>query len=83
MNSQIEQLSLVSEKTSHGITMECSNWPFFGIWTKKNSEHFICLEPWHGIADGETSDYNFKNKIGIITLASQQSFNCSFNMIFY
>lgn len=83
MNSQIEQLSLVSEKTSHGITMECFNWPFFGIWTKKNSEHFICLEPWHGIADGETSDYNFKNKTGIITLAPQQSFNCSFNMIFY
>ncbi len=83
MNSQIEQISLVSEKTSHGVTMECFNWPFFGIWTKKNSEHFICLEPWHGIADIENSDFNFKNKTGIMTLETQQKFNCSFDMIFY
>jgi len=83
MNSQIEKISLVSEKTSHGVTMECFNWPFFGIWTKKNTEYFICLEPWHGIADAESSDFNFKNKTGIMTLAPQEKFYCSFNMIFY
>jgi galactose mutarotase-like enzyme len=83
MNSQIEQVSLVSEKTSHGITLKCINWPFFGIWTKKNTEQFICLEPWQGIADAETSDFNFKNKKGIITLSPQEKFNCSYDIICY
>jgi galactose mutarotase-like enzyme len=81
MNSQIEQISLISEKTSHGVTMECFNWPFFGIWTKNNYEQFICLEPWQGIADSETDECDFKNKKGIITLLPKQKFNCSFNII--
>jgi galactose mutarotase-like enzyme len=83
MNSQIENVSLISNKTKHGVTMECTNWPFFGIWTKKNSEKFICLEPWFGIADSETTNSNFTNKTGIIKLLPEQNFDCSFSVLFF
>ena len=83
MNSQIENVSLISNKTKHGVTMECRNWPFFGIWTKKNSEKFICLEPWFGIADSDTTNSNFTNKTGIIKLLPEQNFDCSFSILFF
>jgi galactose mutarotase-like enzyme len=83
MNSQIENVSLISNKTKHGVSMECDNWPFFGIWTKKNSEKFICLEPWFGIADSETTNSNFTNKKGVIKLLPEQNFDCSFNILFF
>lgn len=83
MNTQIEKVSLVSAKSNHGVSMICENWPYFGIWTKKKSEKFICLEPWHGIADSEDSENNFTNKTGIIKLATEQNFNCSFTILFF
>jgi galactose mutarotase-like enzyme len=83
MNSQIENVSLISNKTKHGVTMKCTNWPFFGIWTKKNSEKFICLEPWFGIADSETTNSNFTNKTGIVKLLPEQNFDCSFSVLFF
>ncbi len=83
MNSQIENVSLISNKTKHGVTMKCTNWPFFGIWTKKNSEKFICLEPWFGIADSETTNSNFTNKKGVIKLLPEQNFDCSFSILFF
>lgn len=83
MNSQIENVSLISNKTKHGVTMKCANWPFFGIWTKKNSEKFICLEPWFGIADSETTNSNFTKKTGIIKLLPEQNFDCSFSVLFF
>lgn len=83
MNTQIEKVSLISNKTNHGVTMECENWPYFGIWTKKNSEKFVCLEPWYGIADMETNNSNFTDKIGILKLLPEQNFSCSFNILFF
>ena len=83
MNSQIEKISLISTQTNHGVTMECENCPYFGIWTKKNSEKFICLEPWYGIADMENSKSNIANKTGIIKLEPEQNFNCSYTILFF
>ncbi len=83
MNSQIQEVQLVSDKSKHGVTLISKNWPYFGIWTKKNTEHFVCLEPWYGIADSETADGNITKKTGIIKLASEQNFNCSFDLLFF
>jgi galactose mutarotase-like enzyme len=83
MNSQINEVQLASIKTKHGVTLISENWPYFGIWTKKNTENFICLEPWQGIADNEISNKNILNKTGIIKLQSQHYFNCSFNILFF
>ncbi len=42
--------------------------PFLGVWTKPGAQ-FICIEPWHGIADPEGYTGDFSLKPGIFTVA--------------
>lgn len=83
INSQINEVTLVSELSNHGVKLISKNWPYFGIWSKKNQEQFVCLEPWYGIADFDSSQGDFKNKLGIIKIESEHYFNCLFNMLFF
>ncbi len=63
--------------------MVSKNWPYYGIWSKKGSEQFVCLEPWFGIADNEHTTREFVYKTGIIKLETEQYFNCSFDILFF
>lgn len=83
MNKQIEEVQLVSKKTKHGVLMRSVGWPYFGIWTKKGTGRFICLEPWHGIADMDDSTGDLTQKTGIIRLKAEENFNCSFDISFF
>lgn len=83
MNSQIDEVQLVSKKTKHGVSLVSKNWPYYGIWSKKGSEQFVCLEPWFGIADNEHTTCEFVYKTGIIKLETEQYFNCSFDILFF
>jgi galactose mutarotase-like enzyme len=38
--------------------------PFLGIWTKPRG-NFICIEPWHGVADPEGYAGDFPSKPGV------------------
>lgn len=82
-NAQINSVSLVSSKTKRGVKLECKNWPYFGIWSKKGCEEFICLEPWHGITDTCNSYGDLVKKKGINKLNSGDKFECSFSMNFF
>lgn len=42
--------------------------PRLGIWTKPGAR-FLCIEPWHGIADPVGYQGDFHDKPGVITLA--------------
>ncbi len=42
--------------------------PYLGLWTKPGSG-FICIEPWHGIADPAGFAADFRQKPGIFTVA--------------
>lgn len=83
MNTQIEEVSLISKKTKHGVSLVSKEWPYYGIWSKKGTNQFVCLEPWYGIADNETSDGNFETKTGIIKIESEQCFKCFFDILFF
>lgn len=83
MNSQIDEVKLVSGKTGHGVLMKAANWPYFGIWTKKDTARFVCLEPWYGIADRDDSEGELQNKTGIIKLKAEENFQCSFDISFF
>ena len=83
MNSQIGEVHLISSKSKHGVALVSENWPYYGIWSKKGCEQFVCLEPWYGIADDENTHGDFVSKNGIIKVESEQYFNCSFNMMFF
>ena len=82
-NNQINSVSLCSKKSSHKITLNCKDWPFFGIWSKKNNAPFICLEPWFGIADTVNSNQQLISKKGIISLQGASEFNCSYSLAFF
>jgi galactose mutarotase-like enzyme len=81
-NSQINNVLLCSSRTGRKITMKCEQWPYFGIWSKKGCDSFVCLEPWYGITDTIDTDQQLKNKKGIIQLSPQKTFSCSFELIF-
>jgi galactose mutarotase-like enzyme len=48
--------------------------PYLGIWTKSGAQ-FICIEPWHGIADSERFSGDFKEKAGVFILKAGDSFS--------
>ena len=81
-NNQINKVSLCSSKSKHKVTLTSVNWPYFGIWSKKDCNQFVCLEPWQGIADKETSAGDLVFKDGIIELAPNTEFSCEFDMVF-
>jgi galactose mutarotase-like enzyme len=82
MNNQIDDVYLLSKKSQLGVKMTCKHWPYFGIWTKKHTNQFICLEPWYGIADIESSNGDFEKKEGIITVLPKNYFKCEFDITF-
>jgi galactose mutarotase-like enzyme len=43
--------------------------PYLGIWTKPRA-NFICIEPWHGVADPEGFSGDFRTKPGVFTVAA-------------
>ena len=81
-NHQIDEVQLISAKTKRGVILKSINWPYFGIWTKKNTSKFVCLEPWYGIADFENAKGDFSTKEGIIQVKAKEDFNCEFEMVF-
>jgi galactose mutarotase-like enzyme len=58
------KMSIKSDKTSHGLTMDFEGFPYFGIWAAKDAP-FVCLEPWCGIADTILTTQNIVEKEGI------------------
>ena len=38
--------------------------PWLGVWSKPQA-NFICVEPWHGVADPEGFRGDFKTKPGV------------------
>lgn len=67
-NNQINSIRLKSKKSKDIIEMICKDWPYFGIWTKKGCDKFVCLEPWYGITDTTNSKGELQSKEGIIKL---------------
>lgn len=80
--NQIDEVQLISKKTKKGVALKSLNWPYFGIWTKKQTSQFVCLEPWFGIADSDDATEDFTTKTGIIKLDPEQNFDCEFEMFF-
>jgi galactose mutarotase-like enzyme len=81
-NGQIHALSICKNEKPL-LTIQCKNWPYFGIWSKKSCEQFVCLEPWHGITDQTDSNQQLADKKGIILLEAGKEFSCSFSVLFH
>ncbi len=50
--------------------------PRLGIWTKPGAR-FVCVEPWHGIADPAGFTGDFRTKPGVFEIAPGGEWHCS------
>jgi galactose mutarotase-like enzyme len=72
-------ITIKSEASKMSITIGIANFPFLGIWTSyKKHAPFICIEPWYGISDYETTSGNFKTKKGIQSLKKGEVFDMDY-----
>ena len=68
--------------SNHAVEMSFPGFGYFGIWSKKDVQDFICLEPWCGLADAVDASKEIENKEGIIKLDSQNIFEKHYSMKF-
>ncbi|MCE6987880.1 aldose 1-epimerase family protein [Dyadobacter sp. CY323] len=74
-----KQVSLRSTKSGQVTTVHYQDFPYLGIWAKPNA-HYVCIEPWLGIADSADSDQNFETKEGILKLIPGGKFNAGYSI---
>lgn len=60
-------ISIVSNKTPHGIKVQFDGFPYMGIWQAPNAD-FVCIEPWCGLGDTVKTTGQLQEKEGINTL---------------
>jgi galactose mutarotase-like enzyme len=73
-------ISIKNNVNNKSITLDFSDFPYLGIWSKPEGAPFICLEPWYGIADQEESTGDFINKKGIRHLEENEVFQCTYKI---
>ena len=61
------------------LAVTFKDFPFLGIWAKPNAP-YVCIEPWIGIADSETTNQKIEEKEGIIALDTGKIFNASYSI---
>ncbi len=70
-------LSLIGPAGDAIWTFDFEGFPYLGIWSKNQASPFVCIEPWHGIADLATANGNLYDKKGIETLRPGERFACT------
>ena len=79
---QSDAVTLRSDKTPHGLTFTFAGFPYLGIWAAPGAD-FVCIEPWCGIADSVDSDQQLPHKEGIIPLPAGETFEASWQAVFF
>jgi galactose mutarotase-like enzyme len=72
-------ISIVSNKTPHGVRVDFTGFPYTGIWATKNAD-FVCIEPWCRIADSVNASGNLEEKEGINTLEPKGRFEIGYSI---
>ena len=76
-NLNSNKVTLVNRKKEKPVlSFDFSGFPYLGIWSKNRQSPFVCIEPWHGVADKIGPKTEFKEKAGVITLDAGKQFEC-------
>jgi galactose mutarotase-like enzyme len=78
-NLQSKSISIVSDKTLHGLKVSFEGFPYLGIWSTKAAD-FVCIEPWCGIADSVNASGLLEVKEGINRLGAGETFERTFSI---
>ena len=82
---EVSSVTLRAQDLSEFVQVNFKGFPFVGLWSVYNQEErtpFVCIEPWHGIADQYTSDQDFTKKLGIRKLKALASETLEYEMVF-
>ena len=72
-------VSLKHNTKGNVLTVAFEDFKQLGVWAKPNAP-YVCIEPWLGIADNETTDQNIETKEGILKLEAGSVFNASYSI---
>lgn len=73
--------SIQSDKTPHSVEVTFKNHPYVGVWSVPGKDApFVCIEPWHGIADTVETSGKLEEKLGIQTLPAQETFETAYTI---
>ncbi|WP_247237420.1 aldose 1-epimerase family protein [Telluribacter sp. SYSU D00476] len=73
------KVSLKSRKSDQVVALYFGDFPYLGIWAKPKGD-YVCIEPWHGVADSHDTDQNLETKEGIIRLQGGGTFTASYTI---
>ncbi len=81
-NLKSNHATLTSDITGDILRVDFHEFPYLGIWAKPNAP-FVCIEPWHGIADVESSNRQFlmKEKLRHIKPGEEESLSYSITIL--
>ncbi|APY09631.1 hypothetical protein BWZ20_07905 [Winogradskyella sp. J14-2] len=79
--NKFSKVTFVHEPTQKQyLSVDFKGFPYLGIWSKNQDSPFVCIEPWYGIADRKDHSKDYTQKEGIMKLAPNETFNCSFSI---
>jgi len=73
------RVNLTHKTRGKVLTVNFKDFKQLGIWAKPKAP-YVCIEPWLGIADNETTDQNIETKEGILSLKAGSVFNASYSI---
>lgn len=71
---------VVFKHGDRSITLDCTGFPYLGLWSKPTGAPYVCLEPWYGLGDLITHNQNFFEKEGVIVLAPKTVFKSEYKL---
>lgn len=75
------EVKIHSKQHNHFVRVSFSQFPYVGIWTPPTKEApFLCIEPWHGLADTVDASGDLSEKVGIRSLESGEMFQTSYQI---
>lgn len=78
-NITSKNVSLKSKNHGSILSVSYDDFKNLGVWAKPGAS-YVCIEPWLGIADVESTDQNFKTKEGIIELETGKEYSATYSI---
>lgn len=79
-NLKNKTITYKNSQDSRKINLSFKGFDYLGLWSKSNGAPFVCIEPWHGIADFIGHNKKLEDKKGIITLKANEVFESSYTI---
>ena len=74
-----KKVALKSKRQGEILSVTYHDFPYLGIWAKPNG-NYVCIEPWLGIADNESTNQQLTEKEGIISLTPNTTFEATYTI---